>query len=157
MSDCVYTLCMIVKNYLSIILLFFPLLIFADDTNSKEFIFVSTDSVGSVLFADNCLSCHSLSYFNTSNPDEESVNELTERIDTKIYEQGSPMTGLDSFKYSEIKKIAWFLIYGRHIEGWVDQEYHGEFVEEQSGDSCIKCHDNNRIRKVEISSCSDCH
>ena len=63
--------------------------------------------------------------------------------------------GVTSFlSFSEIKKIARFLLYGSHIEGWVSEEFHGKIVEETGSDTCMKCHDNDRIKNIEIPSSS---
>lgn len=145
------------KYFFTILLFFTVFMVYSDDDKSKKFVSVPSDSTGSLLYAENCFGCHSISTFTASKPDEGYVDELAERIDYQIY---SPMTGmshLDFLSFSEIKKIARFLVYGSHIEGWVSEEFHGEIVEETGSDTCMKCHDNDRIKNIEIPSCSECH
>jgi len=147
----------VMKKILIILFLFTSLLVYGDEDKVSKFPFVSSDPVGALLFAENCLGCHQISSFTTKIPDTEYVHELAEDINFMIYSQASPMAHLDFFKLSELDKIARFLTYGSHIEGWVDNEFHGKVVEEQSSDTCFKCHDNDKIKKVDIPSYSECH
>lgn len=145
------------KIFLIILLLITPLLIYGDEDKSIEFAFVSSDPDGAILFAENCLGCHQQSSFSVTRPDEGYVNELAERIDYNIY---SPMTGmshLDFLTFSESMEIARFLVYGSHIKGWLSQGYHGEVVEEKGSDTCMECHVNDRVKRIEIPGCSECH
>ena len=82
---------------------------------------------------------------------------MADRIDLKVYEPGSPMEGLSSLKFSEIEEIARFLVYGKHIQDWINGEYHGDAVGEIGSKKCMKCHDNDLIKKIEIPRCSKCH
>ena len=145
------------KKIFIILFIFTSFLIYSDEDTTGKFPFVATDTVGALLFAENCLGCHKISSFTTVNPDMEYVEKLAEEIDFKIYAPSSAMGQLSFLKNSDLEKIARFMIYGRHIKGWVLEEYHGEVVEEQDSDSCMKCHDNDKIKKVEIPSCNECH
>ncbi len=145
------------KIFLIILLLITPLLIYGDEDNLIDFDFISSDPVGALLFADNCLGCHQPASFIVSEPDEDYVEELAERIDYNIY---SPMTGmshLDFLTFSESMEIARFLVYGTHVKGWLSQGFHGEIVEEMGSGTCMECHENDRIKRVEIPGCSECH
>jgi len=145
------------KKFFIILFIFTSFLIYSDKDPTDKFPFVAPDTVGALLFAENCLGCHQISSFTAANPDMGYVEKLAKEIDFKIYSQASPMASLDFLKPSELDKIARFLIYGSHIEDWVLDEYHGDVVEEQGSETCMKCHDNDKIIKVEIPSCSKCH
>ena len=145
------------KKILIILLFFTTFLIHSDENKSKDNTFNFFKPLGALLFAENCLGCHQPTSFSVSEPDEDYVKELAERIDYNIY---SPMTGmshLDFLTFSESEEIARFLIYGSHVKGWLSQGFHGEIVEEKGSDTCMKCHDNDRIRNIEVPGCSDCH
>ncbi len=131
--------------------------VFGQESNSKEFVFVSTEPVGALLFAENCLGCHQISSFTASKPDDGYVKKLAEEIDYMIYAPSSAMSRLSFLKNSDLHKIARFLIYGSHIDGWVSEEYHGEVVEKQGSATCLKCHDNDRVSDIDVPSCSKCH
>jgi len=145
------------KKLLIILFIFTSFLTYGGEDSSSKFPFVSSDTVGALLFAENCLGCHGISNFSAADSDENLVGELVKDIDYMIYSPGSAMAVLSILTTGELEKISKFLIYGTHIEGWVLEEYHGEVVEEQGSDTCLKCHDNDRIKKVEIPSCSECH
>lgn len=145
------------KKILIIIFIFTSVLVFGDEDGISRFPFVASDTVGALIFAENCLGCHEISSFKAAKPDKGYVQKLSADIDYMIFSQASPMAHLDFLKPGELEKVARFLIYGTHIEGWLLKEYHGEVVEEQGCDSCMKCHDNDRIKKVAIPSCSECH
>lgn len=140
-----------------ILLILTAFFIFGDEDTSDMFSFISSDPVGALLFADNCLACHQPTSFIVLEPDDDYVEELAERIDYNIY---SPMTGmshLDFLTFSESKEIARFLVYGSHVKGWLSQGLHGEIVEERGNNTCLGCHENDRIKRIEIPSCSECH
>ena len=145
------------KKILIILLFFTTLLVYGDEDKSRDYKFVSSNPVGSLLFADNCRSCHQSASFIVSEPDEDYAKELAERIDYNIYFPMTGMSHLDFLTFSESKEIARFLVYGSHIKGWLSQGFHGEIVEEKGMNTCMECHDNDKVKKVEIPSCSECH
>ena len=145
------------KYFFAVLLFFLVIMIFGDEENTIKFPFAASDTVGAILFAENCLGCHQISSFATAKPDMGYVEKLAEDIDFMIFSQASPMAHLDFLNTSELEKIARFLIYGSHIENWVLDEFHGNVIEEQGSDTCMKCHDNDKIKKVEIPGCSKCH
>lgn len=145
------------KTILVLTFILCSFIIFGEDNTVKKFPFIASEAEGSLLFAENCLGCHQISSFINKNPDMGYVEKLAEDIDFKIFSQASPMAHLDFLNPSELEKIARFLIYGGHMEDWVFGDYHGKVVEVQGIDSCMKCHDNDKIIEIDIPSCSDCH
>ncbi len=112
---------------------------------------------GSVLFTENCMSCHSMSSYKVKNPEKEDVDQLTEEIEFRIYTPGSAMMDLDYLNRSEIKEISRFLVYGAHVKNWVSEDYHGDYAEDIGSSVCMECHDNDELDKVDIPSCTECH
>jgi len=145
------------KKLMIFLFIFASLSIFGDEDKTNKFPFVATDTVGALLFAENCLGCHQILEFSASKPDKEYIDKLAEDIDFMIYTPSSPMAHLDFLNPSDLEKIARFLIYGSNIENWVLDEFHGDVSKEQGSDTCMKCHDNDKIKKVEIPSCTECH
>ena len=117
------------KKIFIILFIFISFLVYGDEDKTNKFLFVATDTVGALLFAEICLGCYQISSFTTANQDMGYVEKLAEEIDFKIYSQASPMAHLDYLNPQELKKIARFLIYGSHIENWVLDEFHEDVIE----------------------------
>lgn len=145
------------KIILIVLLFFTTLLIHSDDDKSIDYFKDSIKPAGALLFAENCLKCHQAKSFIVTEPNEDYVIDLAERIEYYIYSPVGGMYELNFLTFNEVSEIARFLIYGSHVEGWLSMGIHGGIVEERGSDTCMKCHNDSTLKEVEISSCINCH
>lgn len=111
---------------------------------------------GAVLWGENCMGCHIPQNFLVAQPDEGHVEALIEEIEYNIYNPESGMGFLAPMKDNVLERIAEFLVYGSHGEGWMAGG-HGWQAEEFGTDTCFKCHDNPRLYKEPPANCNSCH